>query len=149
MPACSRIGELKEDERVFVSAAAGAVGAIVCQIAKNKGCRVVGSAGSDEKCAWLTNEAALAAAINYKKARQSQRCAAEALPEGIDVYFDNVGGGASEGGARQHAPVRPHRGVRHDRAVQRDRTAERTAQSDGIVGLSLTIAGSSSAITST
>src|SRR3954470_11655660 len=49
-----RVGELKDGERVFVSAASGAVGAIVCQIAKNKGCYVVGSAGTDEKCEWLT-----------------------------------------------------------------------------------------------
>src|SRR6185437_16139639 len=48
-----KVGELKDGERVFVSAASGAVGAVVCQIAKNKGCYVVGSAGSDEKCEWL------------------------------------------------------------------------------------------------
>jgi hypothetical protein len=87
-----KVGALKEGERVFVSAASGAVGAIVCQIAKNKGCYVVGSAGSDEKCAWLTEEAGVDRAINYKTCGDLARAVREALPEGIDVYFENVGG---------------------------------------------------------
>ncbi|MGD0192616.1 MAG: NADP-dependent oxidoreductase [Rhizomicrobium sp.] len=87
-----KVAELKEGERVFVSAAAGAVGAVVCQIAKNKGCTVLGSAGSAEKCDWLVNEARVDKAINYKTAGDLTAAVHEALPNGIDVYFDNVGG---------------------------------------------------------
>jgi NADPH-dependent curcumin reductase CurA len=68
------------------------VGAIVCQIAKNKGCYVVGSAGSDEKCDWLTKEAHCDKAINYRKAGNLTAAVKGAFPEGIDVYFENVGG---------------------------------------------------------
>lgn len=84
-------GALQDGENVFVSAAAGAVGSIAAQIAKLKRCFVVGSAGSDEKCAWLRNELRVDVAINYKKQklRQALKLAA---PKGIDVYFDNVGG---------------------------------------------------------
>lgn len=87
-----RVGELKEGERVFVSAASGAVGSIVCQIAKNKGCYVVGSAGSDEKCDWLVREARVDKAINYKTCGDLDTAVREAFPQGIDVYFENVGG---------------------------------------------------------
>lgn len=87
-----KVAELKEGERVFVSAASGAVGTVVCQIAKNAGCTVVGSAGSDEKCEWLLKEARVDKAINYKKAGPLDRAVREALPGGIDVYFENVGG---------------------------------------------------------
>ncbi len=87
-----KVGELKEGERVFVSAASGAVGAIVCQIAKNKGCYVVGSAGSDEKCDWLVKEARCDKAINYKTAGRLDAALKAAFPQGIDVYFENVGG---------------------------------------------------------
>jgi NADPH-dependent curcumin reductase CurA len=87
-----KVGELKDGERVFVSAASGAVGAVVCQIAKNKGCYVVGSAGSDEKCDWLVKEAGIDKAINYKTCGNLAAAVRSALPEGIDVYFENVGG---------------------------------------------------------
>jgi NADPH-dependent curcumin reductase CurA len=87
-----RGGQLKDGERVFVSAASGAVGAVVCQIAKNKGCFVVGSAGSDEKCAWLEREAGIDKAINYRTAGDLSATLKKAMPEGIDVYFENVGG---------------------------------------------------------
>jgi NADPH-dependent curcumin reductase CurA len=85
------IGALQDRENVFVSAAAGAVGSIAAQIAKIKGCYVIGSAGSDEKCHWLKEELGLDAVINYKTAelRASLKAAA---PRGIDVYFENVGG---------------------------------------------------------
>ena len=84
-------GELKDGENVFVSAAAGAVGSTVVQIAKIKGCHVIGSAGSDEKCAWLTDELGCDVAINYKQGilRKELKAAAR---NGIDVYFENVGG---------------------------------------------------------
>ncbi|HSC18192.1 MAG TPA: NADP-dependent oxidoreductase [Rhizomicrobium sp.] len=87
-----KVGELKEGERVFVSAASGAVGAVVCQIAKSKGCFVVGSAGSDEKCDWLTREAGVDRAINYRSCGDLTKAVRVALPDGIDVYFENVGG---------------------------------------------------------
>lgn len=82
-------------ETVVVSGAAGAVGTTVCQIAKIKGCRVVGIAGSDEKNAYLVDELKVDAAINYKTANVKEALA-EACPQGIDVYFDNVGGEASD-----------------------------------------------------
>ncbi len=92
----TRIAELKAGERVFVSAASGAVGAVVCQIAKAKGCYVVGSAGWDEKCDYLTAELHCDRAINYKTVGDLDAAVAAAFPDGIDVYFDNVGGGHLE-----------------------------------------------------
>ena len=86
------IGKPREGETVFVSAASGAVGSIVCQIAKLKGCRVVGSAGSDEKVAWLTEEAGVDAAFNYKKADHLIAEVGKYCSQGIDVYYENVGG---------------------------------------------------------
>ncbi len=87
-----RIGQLVEGERVFVSSAAGAVGSMVGQLARLKGASmVVGSAGGPEKTAWLLDEAGFDAAIDYK-ATPIRKGLAEAAPEGIDVYFDNVGG---------------------------------------------------------
>jgi NADPH-dependent curcumin reductase CurA len=86
------IGQPKPGETVFVSAASGAVGSLVCQIAKLKGCRVVGSAGSDEKVAWLLNEAGIDAAFNYKKVEDLKAELGVLCPNGIDVYFENVGG---------------------------------------------------------
>ena len=86
-----RVGALKEGERVFVSAAAGAVGQVVCQIAKAKGCYVVGSVGSDEKADYLKS-LGVDATINYKTAGDLTAALAKAFPEGIDVDFENVGG---------------------------------------------------------
>ena len=85
------IGQPKKGETVVVSAAAGAVGSIVCQIAKIKGCRVVGIAGSDEKCNWLKNNLKVDEVINYKK-DDILESLKEKCPEGIDIYFENVGG---------------------------------------------------------
>jgi hypothetical protein len=85
------IGQPKSGETVVVSAAAGAVGSIVGQIAKIKGCRVVGIAGSDEKCKWLTSELGFDAAVNYKQADWKEQLKA-ACPNGIDISFENVGG---------------------------------------------------------
>jgi NADPH-dependent curcumin reductase CurA len=82
---------LKQGENVFVSAAAGAVGSVAVQIAKIKGCYVIGSAGSDDKCRWLKDELRLDAVINYKK-EELRTALKSAAPRGIDVYFDNVGG---------------------------------------------------------
>jgi NADPH-dependent curcumin reductase CurA len=86
------IGQPKEGETVVVSGAAGAVGIVVCQIAKLKGCRVVGIAGSDEKNKYLHRELGVDAAINYKTTENMFAALNEACPNGIDVYFDNVGG---------------------------------------------------------
>ncbi|MEQ8232758.1 MAG: NADP-dependent oxidoreductase [Gammaproteobacteria bacterium] len=85
------IGDPQPGETVVVSAAAGAVGSIVGQIAKIKGCRAVGLAGSAEKCRWITEELGFDAAINYKT-EDVPAALRKACPDGIDVYFDNVGG---------------------------------------------------------
>ncbi|PCJ23715.1 MAG: NADP-dependent oxidoreductase [SAR86 cluster bacterium] len=87
-----KYGEPKEGETVFVSAASGAVGANVCQIAKLKGCRVIGSVGSDEKAQWLLDECGVDAVINYKTCGDLSDALAKAAPDGIDIYFENVGG---------------------------------------------------------
>jgi NADPH-dependent curcumin reductase CurA len=84
-------GALQDGENVYVSAAAGAVGSVAVQIAKMKKCFVIGSAGSDDKCAWLRNELRADVAINYHR-RKLRQALKEAAPKGIDVYFDNVGG---------------------------------------------------------
>ena len=86
------IGQPKAEETVFVSAAAGAVGSIVCQIAKIKGCRVVASAGSDQKVAWLLEKAGVDAAFNYKNVDDLEAELREHCPDGLDIYFENVGG---------------------------------------------------------
>ncbi len=87
-----KVGELKDGENVFVSAASGAVGAVVCQLAKAHGCYVVGSAGSDDKCKWLEEVAGIDKAINYKTCGDLDAAVRDAFPKGIDVYFENVGG---------------------------------------------------------
>src|SRR5205807_1618205 len=85
------IGKPKPGETVVVSAAAGSVGSIVGQIAKIKGCRVIGIAGGAEKCAWLVNDLGFDAAVDYKGGALFKTLKS-AAPNGIDVYFDNVGG---------------------------------------------------------
>lgn len=86
----NRIGQAQPGDRVLVSAASGAVGSLVVQLAKGKGCQVVGLAGSAEKCQWL--ESMGAAAINYREAQDLPRALKSAMPEGFDLYFENVGG---------------------------------------------------------
>jgi NADPH:quinone reductase len=90
------IGQPKEGETVVVSGAAGAVGITVCQIAKLKGCRVVGIAGSDEKNDYLRGELGVDATINYKTAGNVFEALKEACPNGVNIYFDNVGGEVSD-----------------------------------------------------
>ncbi len=85
------VGRPKQGETVVVSGAAGATGAVVGQIARIKGCRVVGIAGGPEKCSYLTRELGFDAAIDYKSENIVTRLR-ESCPRGIDVYFDNVGG---------------------------------------------------------
>jgi NADPH-dependent curcumin reductase CurA len=90
------IGKPKAGETVVVSGAAGAVGAVVGQIAKIQGCRVVGIAGSDEKIKLLKEEFGFDEAINYKTVTDIKKAISEACPNGIDIYFDNVGGEISD-----------------------------------------------------
>jgi NADPH-dependent curcumin reductase CurA len=85
------VGKIKEGDRVLVSGAAGAVGSVVGQIAKIKGCTVVGIAGGPEKCKYLVEELGFDAAIDYKS-ENIKVAIKEKCPKGIDVYFDNVGG---------------------------------------------------------
>jgi NADPH-dependent curcumin reductase CurA len=87
----NEIGRPNAGETVVVSGAAGATGSIVGQLAKAKGCRVVGIAGSAAKCEWLTRDLGFDVAINYKTDDVGARLTA-ACPKGIDVFFDNVGG---------------------------------------------------------
>jgi NADPH-dependent curcumin reductase CurA len=90
-----RVGLPKPGETVLVSSAAGAVGSIVGQIAKIQGCRVVGIAGSEDKCRWLTEELGFDEAINYKENNNRAlltRAIAKTCPDGVDIYFENVGG---------------------------------------------------------
>jgi NADPH-dependent curcumin reductase CurA len=89
------IGKMNEGkDTVFISAASGAVGSIACQIAKIKGCHVVGSAGSDDKVEWLYDNIKLDYAFNYKTVGENNLLTElkKGCPEGIDLYFDNVGG---------------------------------------------------------
>jgi NADPH-dependent curcumin reductase len=85
------IGQVKSGETVVVSGAAGSTGSVAGQIAKIKGCRVVGTAGGKEKCEWLTQVAGFDGAIDYKSEDIGSRLSA-LCPNGIDVFFDNVGG---------------------------------------------------------
>jgi len=85
------LGQPKAGETVLVSGAAGATGSVAGQIARIKGCRVVGIAGGPDKCAWLKNEAGFDEVIDYKNENVNQRIA-ETCPNKVDVFFDNVGG---------------------------------------------------------
>ncbi|MFP5305917.1 MAG: NADP-dependent oxidoreductase, partial [Gammaproteobacteria bacterium] len=85
------IGRPKAGETVVVSAAAGAVGSVAGQIAKLHGCRVIGIAGGPQKCAWLTDALGFDGAIDYKR-EDPGAALARLCPEGVDVYFENVGG---------------------------------------------------------
>jgi NADPH-dependent curcumin reductase CurA len=90
------IGAAKEGDTVFVSAAAGAVGSIAVQIARIKGCTIIGSAGSPEKVEWLEKVAGVSAAFDYKTTSNPTRTLRDLAPNGIDVYFDSVGGAQLE-----------------------------------------------------
>jgi len=101
------IGGLREGDVVFVSAAAGAVGSLAGQIAKARGHRVIGSAGSPEKVAYVRDELGFDAAFSYRDGPVAESLA-KAAPEGIDLYFDNVGSGhleAALGALRLHGRV--------------------------------------------
>lgn len=89
-----KICQPKPGETVVVSGAGGAVGSLVGQIAKLKGCKVIGIAGTNDKCNWLTKELGFDYAINYKTANMAEELKKSA-PDGVDCYFDNVGGDIS------------------------------------------------------
>lgn len=99
------IGKPKENDVVFVSGAAGAVGSMVCQIAKIKGCRVIASVGTDAKAEWLKS-LGIDEIINYKTTPNLLEALQKAAPKGIDIYYDNVGGAHLEAAlevAKQYA----------------------------------------------
>ncbi|MDA9328290.1 NADP-dependent oxidoreductase [Flavobacteriaceae bacterium] len=101
------VGKIKEGDIVLVSGAAGAVGSVVGQIAKIKGCTVIGIAGGKDKCDYLLNELGFDAAIDYKS-ENIYEALKEKCPKGIDVYFDNVGGeilNAALSKLRMHARI--------------------------------------------
>ncbi|WP_442485595.1 NADP-dependent oxidoreductase [Aeoliella sp. SH292] len=86
------IAKLKPGSTIFVSAASGAVGSVVCQLAKAMDCKVIGSAGKPSKIDWLIDKAGIDACINYKESKDLAGDLTKHAPDGIDVYFDNVGG---------------------------------------------------------
>ncbi|CAN5655108.1 NADP-dependent oxidoreductase [soil metagenome] len=90
------IGKPRKGETIVVSGAAGAVGMTVCQIAKIRGCEVVGIAGSDEKNEYLENQLWVDRTVNYKNAGDMKQALKDACPNGVDIYFDNVGGDVSD-----------------------------------------------------
>lgn len=92
----TEIGTPKAGETLVVSGAAGAVGSMVGQIGKLLGCRVIGIAGTDEKIATLQNKFGFDEAINYKTTANMKESIAKACPNGVDIYFDNVGGEISD-----------------------------------------------------
>ena len=101
------VGQAKAGQTVVVSGAAGATGSVAAQVARIIGCRVIGIAGGPEKCGWLTGELGLDAAIDYKGEDVAARLA-ELCPDGVDVYFDNVGGSILEaliGAMAQHGRI--------------------------------------------
>ncbi len=98
------VGAPRSGETVLVSGAAGATGSVAGQIARIKGCRVVGIAGTAEKCTWLTDELGFDAAINYRT-EDVRAAIGDACPHGVDVFFDNVGGDILEA-ALDHLAIR-------------------------------------------
>tara|TARA_B100001094_G_C18192350_1_gene808150 strand:- start:5102 stop:6100 length:999 start_codon:yes stop_codon:yes gene_type:complete len=98
-----RLAKPKEKDVVLVSAASGAVGSMVGQIAKIKNCYVVGIAGSDEKCSWVTKITSMDECINYKKENLTEKIK-KYCPQGIDIYYDNVGAETLQAAMEQLAP---------------------------------------------
>lgn len=86
-----RIGGISEGQTVVVTSAAGAVGSAAGQIARLKGCRVIGIAGGSMKCGWLTGDAGFDTAIDYRSTPDLETAVREAAPDGVDIMFDNVG----------------------------------------------------------
>lgn len=92
----TEIGKPKRGETIVISGAAGAVGSIVGQIAKNLGCKVIGIAGTDDKVTMLKSSLRFDAAINYNTTKNMAEAIKEVAPNGVDIYFDNVGGPISD-----------------------------------------------------
>jgi NADPH-dependent curcumin reductase CurA len=92
----TQIGKPKAGETIVVSGAAGAVGSTVGQIGKILGCRVVGIAGTDEKTEILKSKFGFDEAINYNTTKDMKKAIADASPQGVDIYYDNVGGSISD-----------------------------------------------------
>jgi NADPH-dependent curcumin reductase CurA len=99
-----KIGQPKAGETVVVSAASGAVGSVVGQLARLRGCRAVGIAGGKDKCDYVVNELGFDACVDYKGAPNLFKALKEACPKGIDIYFENVGGQVLEAVAPQFNP---------------------------------------------
>jgi NADPH-dependent curcumin reductase CurA len=95
------VGEPRSGDTVLVSAAAGAVGSMVGQIARIQGCRVVGIAGGEAKCRWITESCRFDAAIDYRTVESLDAAIAESCPDGVDVFFDNVGGATLDAALRR------------------------------------------------
>ena len=121
------IGKPQAGETVVVSAASGAVGAVVGQIARIKGARAVGIAGGAEKCKYVKDELGFDECVDHRDPALAEKLKA-ACPKGIDVYFENVGRRGVGRGVSAAQPVRAHSGVRTDRAVQRDRVSRHEVQ---------------------
>ncbi len=142
------IAGLRDGDTVFVSAAAGAVGSLAGQIAKLRGSRVIGSAGSPEKVAFLRDELGFDAAFNYKDG-DVHALLREAAPDGIDVYFDNVGGDhleAAIGAMRQQGRICLCGAISVYNATEPAPGPRNLAMA---IGKRLTLRGSSSQTTST
>ena len=86
------IAKPRKGETIVVSAAAGSVGSLVCQLAQMRRLRVIGIAGTDDKCNWVVNDLHAAACINYKTTENLTQAIKHLCPQGVDIYFDNVGG---------------------------------------------------------
>ena len=113
------IGTAKAGETFVVSGAAGGVGSVAGQIAKILGCRVVGIAGGKEKCSFVVDELGLRRVHRLQGGRRRATRSRDACPDGIDVYFDNVGGDILDAALAEHERLRPDRRVRDDLALQR------------------------------
>ena len=118
------LGKPQPGETVVVAAATGPVGSAVGQIAKIKGARAVGIAGGPEKCRALIDEFGFDAAVDHRAPDFRDRLA-EAVPDGIDVYFENVGGAVARAVHAAPEPVRADPGLRPGRGLQRQRGGPR------------------------
>ncbi len=121
------IGKPQAGETVVVSAASGAVGSVVGQIAKIKGARAVGIAGGADKCKYVKDELGFDDCVDHRDPALAEKLKA-ACPKGIDVYFENVSGAGVGCGVSAAQSVCAHSGVRTDRAVQRDRVPRHEVQ---------------------
>ena len=123
----------KAGETMVISAATGAVGSAFAALAKARGCRVVGIAGGPDKCKYAVDELGFDACIDYKLHKDAgslSKALKEACPDGIDGYFENVGGMILDAVLHAHERLRPHRGVRDDRRLRRRAAAHHLPGAD-------------------